>query len=172
MRKAPKIPIQKIADMAGVSIATVSRVMNHRTSVKNDTRQKIFKILKENNLNPSSVLLTDQSSRTILLCVAEISNPSTPRIIYGIQNAAYQNNYRVFILQSKETYLTFEDYKDVLQSHSFAGIILIATISEPQILETLTRSCPVVMCTEYLDIDGISLVSIDDVSAAKKRWTI
>jgi len=168
MRKAPKIPIQKIADKAGVSIATVSRVMNHKTSVKENTRQKILKILEENNLNPSSVLLTDQSSRTILLCVAEISNPSTPRIIKGIQDSAYRNNYRVFILQSKETYLTFEDYKDVLQNHTFAGIILIATISEPEMLKTLTRSCPVVMCTEYCDINGISFVSIDDVSAARK----
>ena len=168
MRKASKIPIQKIADMAGVSIATVSRVMNHKTSVKEDTKQKVLKILEENNLNPSSVLLTDQSSRTILLCVAELSNPSTPRIISGIQNAAYQNNYRVFILQSKKTYLTFEDYKDVLQHHSFAGIIFIATISEPEMLKTLTRSCPVVMCTEYFNIKGISFVSIDDKSAAKK----
>ena len=157
-----------IADMAGVSIATVSRVMNHQGKVKEDTRQKILTLLEENNLNPSSVLQTDKSSRTILICVAEISNPSTPRIISGIQNAAYRNNYRVFILQAKETYLTFEDYRDVLQNHSFAGIILIATISEPEMLETLTRSCPVVMCTEYCDINGISFVSIDDISAARK----
>jgi DNA-binding LacI/PurR family transcriptional regulator len=168
MRKASKITMQQIADMAGVSIATVSRVMNHNANVKEPTRQKILEILEENNLNPSSVLLTDQSSRTILLCVAEISNPSTPRIINGIQNAAYRNNYRVFILQSKETYLTFEDYRDLLQNHSFAGIILIATVSEPEMLETLTRSCPVVMCTEYCDINGISFVSIDDITAAGK----
>jgi DNA-binding LacI/PurR family transcriptional regulator len=168
MRKASKKTIQEIADIAGVSIATVSRVMNHKTTVKEDTRQKILNILEENNLNPSSVLLTDQTSRTILICVAEISNPSTPRIISGIQNAAYRNNYRVFILQSKETHLTFEDYRDVLQNHSFAGIILIATVSEPEMLETLTRSCPIVMCTEYCDINGISFVSIDDITAAGK----
>jgi DNA-binding LacI/PurR family transcriptional regulator len=168
MRKASKITMQQIADMAGVSIATVSRVMNHNANVKEPTRQRILEILEKNNLNPSSVLLTDQSSRTILLCVAEISNPSTPRIINGIQNAAYRNNYRVFILQSKETYLTFEDYRDLLQNHSFAGIILIATVSEPEMLETLTRSCPTVMCTEYCDINGISFVSVDDISAAGK----
>lgn len=160
--------IQQIAEIAGVSIATVSRVMNHKTTVKDKTRRKILDILEQYNLNPSSVLLTDQNSRTILLCVAEISNPSTPRIITGVQNAAYRNNYRVFILQSKKTYLTFEDYKDLLQNHSFAGIILIATVSEPEMLETLTRSCPIVMCTEYCDVNSISFVSIDDVTAARK----
>jgi len=168
MKKEPKITIQMIADMAGVSIATVSRVMNHNSNVKEDTRQKILTVLEENNLNPSSVLQTDKSSRAILICATEISNPSTPRSISGIQQAAFLNNYRVFTLQAKETYLTFEDYSDVLQNHSFAGIILVATVSEPEMLETLTRSCPVVMCTEYCDIQGISFVSIDDISAARK----
>jgi DNA-binding LacI/PurR family transcriptional regulator len=168
MGSESKITIQQVADIAGVSIATVSRVMNHKTTVKDETRRKILDILEQNNINPSSVLLTDQNSWTILLCVAEISNPSTPRIINGIQNAAYRNNYRIFILQSKETFLTFEDYKDLLQNHSFAGIILIATVTEPELLETLTRSCPIVMCTEYCDINGISFVSVDDVTAARK----
>jgi DNA-binding LacI/PurR family transcriptional regulator len=163
-----KKTIQEIADIAGVSIATVSRVMNHKTSVKEETRGKILSVLKEFGINPSSVLQTDKSSRTILLCVAELRNPFNGIIINGIQQAAYRNNYRVFILQSKEVYFTFDDFKDVLQNHSFAGIILLASVVDTELLELLTRSCPAVMASEYNDIEGISFVSVDDVTAARR----
>jgi DNA-binding LacI/PurR family transcriptional regulator len=168
MKNESKITIKEIADMAGVSIATVSRVMNHKNSVKEDTQKKILEVMEKHNVNPSSVFLTDQTSRTILLCVAGLTNPNTPKIIGGILQSAYRNDYRVFILQAKEAYLSFEDYKDVLKSHSFAGIILLATVTQPELLEALTRSCPMVMVTEYSDIEGISFVSIDDVTAARK----
>jgi DNA-binding LacI/PurR family transcriptional regulator len=168
MRNDSKTTIKQIAEMAGVSIATVSRVMNHKTTVKEDTKQKILAIMKSLNLNPSSVLLTDHASRTLLLCVPDFSNPFNSLVISGIQQSAYQNNYRVFILQSKEAYLTFEDYEEVLQNHSFAGIILLTSVTDLNLLEILSRSCPIVMCAEYCDINGISFVSIDDVSAARK----
>jgi LacI family repressor for deo operon, udp, cdd, tsx, nupC, and nupG len=163
-----KITIKQIASMTGVSIATVSRVMNHKTNVKRDTQQKILEILEKLNINPSSILLTDNTSRAILLCVSELQNPFNGVIINGIRQAAYQNNYRVFILQSKEVYFTLEDFKDVLQNHSFAGILLLASVANTELLEQLTRSCPTVMCSEYCDVNGISFVSIDDLTAARR----
>jgi DNA-binding LacI/PurR family transcriptional regulator len=163
-----KMTIKQIADIAGVSIATVSRVMNHKDSVKEDTRRRIHEVMEKLNFNPSSVLLTNNTSRTILLCISDLGNPCVARTISGILRSAYENNYRIFILQTKENYLTFEDCKDVLQNHSFAGIILSTSVIDMELLKLLTRSCPIVMCSEYCAIDGISFASIDDVLAAKK----
>ncbi|MDR2551702.1 MAG: LacI family DNA-binding transcriptional regulator [Treponema sp.] len=168
MKKIQKTTIQEIAGMAGVSIATVSRVMNHKGNVREDTRHRILTVLEKNHLNPSSVFLTDQASRTILICAAEIGNSAVHRIISGIQSAAGRSNYRVFILQSKETQLGFDDYREVLHNHTFAGIILIAAAGEPELLETITRSCPLVICAECCDTDGVSVVNIDDAGAARK----
>jgi DNA-binding LacI/PurR family transcriptional regulator len=167
MGKAKKT-VQQIADIAGVSVATISRVMNHKNNVKEETRQKILEILRELNINPSVVLQTDQTSKTILLCVADSRNPFSGMIINGIQQSARRNQYRVFILESKEVYFTFDDFKDVLQNHSFAGIILLASVVSSELLESLSRSCPVVMCSEYSDIKNISLVSVDDITAARR----
>jgi DNA-binding LacI/PurR family transcriptional regulator len=168
MRKTDKISIQQIADLAGVSIATVSRVMNHKNTVKEDTRRKILEVMEKLNYNPSAVFVTKDTSNTILLCVSELRNPFNSLVISGIQRAAHQHNYRVFILQAKEVNFAFEDFKDVLQSHSFAGIILLTGVTDLRLLEMLAMSCPIVRCNEFCDVNGIPSVSINDFEAARK----
>jgi DNA-binding LacI/PurR family transcriptional regulator len=168
MNKYSKKTIKQIADMAGVSIATVSRVINHKPTVKDDTRRKILEVLESVKEHSLPVLPMDHTYRTILLCVPHLNNPFDNRIISGIHQSAYQNNYRVFLLQSKEKYLTFEDYENVLKNHSFAGIILLTGVTDTKLLELLIMSCPIVMCSEYCDVNGISFVSIDDTIAARK----
>jgi DNA-binding LacI/PurR family transcriptional regulator len=168
LKKGAKATVKQIADLTGVSVATVSRVMNHKTTVKEHTRQKILEAMEQLNVNPSSVFSTDQTSRTILLCVPDFSNPFNNLIFEGIHKSAYRNRYRVPILQSKEAYPTFEDCEEILKNHSFAGIILLTSVVDTKVLETLNRSYPVVMCSEHCDINGVSFVSIDDVTAARK----
>jgi DNA-binding LacI/PurR family transcriptional regulator len=168
LKNDSKMTIQQIADMAGVSIATVSRVMNHKETVKEDTRRKILEIMENLNFTPSSVLVTENTSKTILLCVSELGNPFNSLVINGIQQAAYRNNYRVFILQSQGVNFTFEDFKDILLNHSFAGIILLTGVADIKLLEMLSMSCPVVKCNEYCELNGISFVCIDEVMAARK----
>jgi DNA-binding LacI/PurR family transcriptional regulator len=166
--KKSKMTIKEIAGMAGVSIATVSRVMNHKTTVRGDTQRKILEVMERVNFNPSSVLLTDNTSRAILLCVSSLSNPFNSLVIDGIQKSAYQNNYRAFIMQAKEVNFTFEDFKDVLQNHSFAGIILLTGVADIHLLDVLSKSCPVIMCFEKCEVNDISFVCIDDVQVARK----
>ncbi|MDR1904053.1 MAG: LacI family DNA-binding transcriptional regulator [Treponema sp.] len=55
MKKSAKVTVKQIANLTGVSAATVSRVMNHKTAVKENTRQKILKAMEQLNINPSSV---------------------------------------------------------------------------------------------------------------------
>jgi DNA-binding LacI/PurR family transcriptional regulator len=162
-----KTTIKQIAEMAGVSIATVSRVLNHKTTVNEKTRRKILDVMESLKYS-GPALPAEPSCRTILLFVPDFSNPFTTIIIRGVQQSAYRNNYRVFIVQSKEKHLTFEDYEEALKSHTFAGIVLLSSVTNIKLLELLTLSCPIVMCSSYCDVNGISYVSIDDVSAARK----
>ena len=120
------------------------------------------------DFTPSSVLITRENSKTILLCVSELHNPFNGMVISGIQEAARLNNYRVFILQAQGVNFTLEDFRDVLQRHSFAGIILLTGVNDSKLLEMLAISCPVIRCNEYCEINGISFVCIDEVAAARK----
>jgi DNA-binding LacI/PurR family transcriptional regulator len=167
MAKDEKMTIKRIAELTGVSTATVSRVLNHKTTVNEETRRKILAVMEEQSIN-APVLSSNAGSRTILLFVPDFNNPFNNLIIEGVQRSAYHNHYRVFILQSREKYLSFEDYDDAVKNHSFSGIILLSSATNQKLLELLTVSCPIVMCSEYCDVNGISFVSTDDISAARK----
>jgi len=164
----PKLTTKTIAKLAGVSIATVSRVLNHNTTVKEDTRRKILEIIEKFNVNSSPAQTAIQSSRFILVCTTSLENPFNSLIIDGIQQAASENHYQVLILQLKGEFLSFEDYDNILKKISLAGIILITSVIEQKLLELLTLSCPIVMCSEYCDVNSISVVSINNVLAARK----
>jgi DNA-binding LacI/PurR family transcriptional regulator len=167
MTKNAKVTVKQVAELAGVSTATVSRVLNHKTTVNEETRRKILGVMEELNIHtPGSSPGT--ASRTILLFVPDFANPFNALVIQGIQESASNNHYRVFILQSREKQLSFEDYDEAVKNHSFAGIILLSSATNHKLLELLTVSYPIVMCSEYCDVNGISFVSTDDVSAARK----
>jgi DNA-binding LacI/PurR family transcriptional regulator len=167
MARDIKVTVKRIAEMTGVSTATVSRVLNHKTTVNDETRRRILAVMEELNSNtPGSS--SNTASRTILLFVPDFTNPFNALIIQGIQQSAYNNHYRVFILQSREKKLSCEDYDEAVNNPFFAGIILLSSATNQKLLELLTVSCPIVMCAEYCDVKGISFVGTNDVAAAKK----
>jgi DNA-binding LacI/PurR family transcriptional regulator len=167
MAKDSKITVQKIAEAAGVSTATVSRVLNNKATVNEATRRKILEVMENLDYSFTSPGM-DPDSRSILLYVPDMTNPFNSLIIEGIRQSAVKNQFRLFILQSKENFLTYEDYDYALKNHSFRGVILLSTATNTKLLELLSMSCPIVMCSNYCDVKGISFVSIDDVSAARK----
>ncbi len=72
--------ISDIAQKAGVSTATVSRVINNSKRVKPDTREKVLKIIQENDFVPSAIArsLSVQSTSNIGVIFPDIENPFFP----------------------------------------------------------------------------------------------
>ena len=72
-----------IAKLAGVSRSTVSKVVNNYPGIPNETRQKILKVIKENNYVPnrSAQILAGKASKIIGLFVVDLNNEETNRII-------------------------------------------------------------------------------------------
>ena len=74
--------ISKIAEMAGVSIATVSRVLNNKDNVSDETRERILAIIKLND-DDNRLLLSNATCKTILMCIPSLSNPFNEKVIKG-----------------------------------------------------------------------------------------
>lgn len=164
-----KITIQEIADMAEVSIATVSRIINHKDNVKPSTKQKVLKAMEQLNFLPKSLTpLSCADSKIILICIPDLNNPFNNPIISGIQKAANTQGYDVLLLQARNFYTDSNDYTNILKNASIAGILILASVPNPELLNELALRCPVVMCSEYAEDYGISYVSIDDIAAARK----
>lgn len=167
--KQNKITIEEIARRANVSIATVSRVINHKDKVKPETKQKVMAVIEELKFYPkTSAPLSNAASRVILVCVPEFHNPFNSPVIEGIQKSARSRGYDVLFLQSRDFYTSIDDYSNILKNYSIAGILIVASVPNAKLIDELMFRCPVVMCSEYAENYGISYVSIDDVAAAKK----
>ncbi|MGB8454897.1 MAG: LacI family DNA-binding transcriptional regulator [Anaerocolumna sp.] len=166
--KRSAITIEEIAKKANVSIATVSRIINHKGSVKPETRQRVLDIMEELNFLPRTISpLSDSNSNVILMCVPEFDNPFNSLVINGVQKSAHEHGYDILLLQAKAFYTESSDYTNILKNNSIAGIIILSSVPHPKLIEELTFRCPVVMCSEYCEEYNVPFVSIDDVAAAR-----
>lgn len=162
------ITIQDIAKEANVSIATVSRVLNNTGQVRGKTKSKVLEVAEKLGYYHKNITNSiNQSSNTILMLIPDFVNPFTSSIIEGVLDSMNLHNYKVLFLSTKNFNDTFEDYSTFCQSLSLAGIISLASVPNPEIIEGLSRSYPMVMCSEYPENSSLSFVSIDDKKAAK-----
>src|SRR4030043_577110 len=96
-----RISLKRVAEKAGVSIATVSRVINNSTSVNPETRIKIEKIIKELKYSPNRVakrLRNRNASGNLLgVLIPDIQNPFYVEVLRGIEDIAYKKNYALIV---------------------------------------------------------------------------
>ena len=96
--------IQDIAEIAGVSTATVSRILNHKGGYSAKTEQRVLAVLEANGYigNMAAKTLREARSRTIGLILPNIDNPFHSSLAYHIENALYEKGYSLLICNSAE----------------------------------------------------------------------
>jgi len=157
-----KLTITDIARMAGVSKKTVSRVINHSGLVKQETRDRILKVVAEHDFRP------DPQARALALrrshLIAFISNQPTPQYIVsmqsGILEAVSGTPYEIIIRPCDRSSPTLYDEIEELVTHQkLFGVILTPSISEDdELIGRLRRiKCP------YVRIAAVSLDSPDNM---------
>ena len=102
MKKRPTVA--DVARAAGVSMMTVSRVMNDKPGVGEETRQQIRELANEMGYRPSQIarsLATRQTS-SIGLVVPDIANPFFAQIARGAEDAAFEHHYSLFLINTAE----------------------------------------------------------------------
>lgn len=168
-----KVTISDIAAASGVSIATVSRVINNKGKIKSSTKDLVYKTAVElgyimPSVNDLSIYDRVDNSSNILMLVPQISNPFYSLIFEGAQEVALKHGYRFIIGQPPRDTLAGKEYLTQLAySGAFSGLILLMTI--PKDIAALYKQVglPFVQCNEYSEEYDCSYVSIDDTLAAK-----
>ena len=151
-----KLTISDIAKMAGVSKKTVSRVINHSGLVKQVTREKILRIVKEMDYQP------DPQARALALrrshLIALITNQPNPQYIIDIQrgilDAMASTSYQLVIRPCDRNSPTMHnEISDIVKHQRFFGVILTPSISEDdELIQRLNQiGCP------YVRIAAVSL---------------
>lgn len=160
--------IQQVAEKAGVSVATVSRVLNQAASVSTKTRLKVENAIKELNYEPSMLgrNLRNSESRLLLVLLPSISNPFYTEIINGIQNTAIANSYNILLCETDSNPQRENIYFNMIKNKLADGVISMDPTVNMQKLTELAESHPVILCSEYDEGGSIPFVTIDSELAA------
>lgn len=159
--------IKKVAELANVSVATVSRVLNDDSKVKAETREKVLKVIKEIDYKPNLLAknLRKKSSNTILIVLPTISNPIFNEIIRGAETAIKEKGYNVIIGTTELDYLQLETFINLIKTQQVDGAVFLSSCIDKERLKEIVNDYPVVMCNEYFDEIDVSYVSIDNKKA-------
>lgn len=160
--------IQQVAERAGVSVATVSRVLNNITSVSPKTRIKVENAIKELNYAPSMLgrNLRNSESRLLLVLIPSISNPFYTEIIKGIENIAIINHYNILLCETDSNPQRENIYFNMVKNKLADGIISMDPAVNMQKLNELAENHAIILCSEYDEGDSIPYVTIDSELAA------
>ncbi|QGH32905.1 LacI family DNA-binding transcriptional regulator [Gracilibacillus salitolerans] len=160
--------IQDVAKKAGVSVATVSRVLNNPSTVKKITKQKVQKAMEELDYSPSILgrNLRNSESRMLLVLIPKISNPFYLRIVEGIEENALEHGYNILVCQTHSKTERESVYFDLLRNRLADGAITMDPTIDKEKLIHLAKQFPIVQCSEYDKDKSLSYITIDSELAA------
>lgn len=165
--KKEKVTVSKIAETAGVSPATVSRVLNHRSIVKPETIRQVedamallgFPVTREPVYNISRQPL-------IVINIPGIENVFYQDVIKGARVSAKAHGCHLLIHESPLDRSSVHNFCSLLKRVDAAGTIILNYVSG-ELLEQIQAAAPLVQCCEYNEEADYPYVSIDDFQAAE-----
>lgn len=174
---ADKTTIIEIAKESGVSIATVSRVLNGTVPVSPHTRERVEAVIKKYNYSPNALArgLVSRHSMSIGVLMPDISNPYFSSVFSEIEAAAHEAGYSTMLCNtlyhSENNSCLEEDYMQMLMDKHVDGVIIAGgqqDLIEPgqgylDALKRLASALPLVMIGEK--IDGIPCIFQDRENA-------
>ena len=148
--------IQDIARLANVSVATVSRVINNNNNVKEETKERINQIIKENNYYPNIIArnLSKNENNTIGVIVPDIKNLYFASIMDGIVDEANNRNLNIILGCSNENFKLQKKYIELFIEQRVKGIIIAVTqnsYDKINFFEQISSKIPLVLIDRKID---------------------
>jgi len=120
------VSMKDVAQAAGVSLGTVSNVLNRPEIVAEATRSRVQKVIKELGfvVNASAQTLRAGRTKVLGLVVPDIGNPFFTEVARGVDDAAFADGYSVILCNTDEDSAKEDRYLDLLVSQRVAGILI------------------------------------------------
>ncbi len=161
--------IKDVARKAGVSIATVSRILNGSGVVSPKLMENVQSAIKEIGYQPNAVAraLKIKESKSIGLIIPDIENPFFPALVRGVEDTAREYDYAVILCNSDGYAVEEKRYIRFLHSKQVDGVIFTGSIDSEENLTLLTDlDVPVVTLDRQSKLENISSVSVDNYYGA------
>jgi LacI family transcriptional regulator len=163
-RRPGTASIRDVAQRAGVSIATVSRTVNHISTVNADLARRVWKAIEEVGYLPNTQAraLVSGRSRMLGLIVSEITNPFFPELIQEFENLAVAQGYEVLIGSTNYDPERTESLMRRLLQRNVDGVAVMTFGVEEELVKKLVeREFPLVFVDAAPDLANIHILKVD-----------
>ena len=134
-----KPTIRDVAKKANVSVATVSRVINEKGYVYEETRKTVLRIIDELGFEPNQLArsLTSHRSKMIGVIVPHVGTTFYGQLIEGIEHAALTYGYKTMLCNTQDNNQRETDYLKIFEQYNVEGIIVASNFSNKDKLSSL-----------------------------------
>lgn len=134
-----KITIRDVAKKANVSVATVSRVINNKGYVFEETRNAVMQVIEELGFEPNQLArsLTNHRSKMIGVIVPHVGTTFYGQLIEGIEQAALSYGYKTMLCNTQDSSERELDYLKIFEQYNVEGVIIASNFINKEKLATL-----------------------------------
>lgn len=160
--------IKQVAATAGVSTATVSRVLANKSNVSPEVRARVEVAIAELGYRPNLVArsLRSQRSNTIGLVVSDVRNPFFTEVARAVEDAAYERGFRVVMCNTDEDPEKEALYLALMRDENVAGVILSPAPQAGPRPSAWGHGLPLVVIDREAPLPGLDNIVIDNRKAA------
>jgi DNA-binding LacI/PurR family transcriptional regulator len=126
----PPVTMRQIAERAGVSIGTVSHVINDTAPVRDKLRQRVVEAIRSLGYQPSQLargLRRNQTSMLVMV-IPDVTNPFFPAVIRGVEDVAYKSSFRLVLCNTDNDSRKEVSYLNEMRSYRPAGWLVIPSV--------------------------------------------
>jgi LacI family fructose operon transcriptional repressor len=167
------VSIKEVAAAAGVSTATVSRVLSNGLHVRPEVRERVLATVERLGYRPNLVArsLRSQQSSTIGLIVSDISNPFFTAISRAVEDSAYEQGFSVLLCNTDENPEKEAIYLNLMRDTAVAGAIMSPTRKTVANFAEANLPLPIVVVDRFISNGDVDTVLLDNVDAAYRLIT-
>ena len=140
------LTVKEIAAQAGVSVGTVSHVLNNPSKVRDERRKRVEDVMHKLGYQPSQLArgLRKKSTDLLGIIIPDIANPFFPNVVRGAEDIAYREGFRIILCNADNNPIKERTYFNDLKSFRPAGIMVIPSVESMLQKELIADMLPVV----------------------------
>ena len=161
--------MKELARQAGVSVSTVSHVINKTRNVERKTEEKVLKTIIKLNYKPNILArsLKGKGTKTIGVLISDIRDTFFSDAVKSVESEANDEGYNVILCDAEGDYQKEAEYIDILLRKGIDGLIF-APVDRGGLYEELIRSkVPAVQIDRRIDGSQFDFVGIDNLKSAE-----
>ncbi|MCA0455016.1 MAG: LacI family transcriptional regulator [Chloroflexi bacterium] len=169
-QRNPTPNILEVAKQAGVSPATVSRVLNNYPHIRDEVRAKVLEAIAQLGYEPNRVAqrLRATQSHLIGMIVTDITNPFFSTIMASIENVFFTKGYSLMMSNTASDPTKERAYLSMMENEGVAGLV-IATTSEnvDEVANLADKGVPIVVIDRRMTNGAVDMVLSDNIAGAR-----